>query len=224
MKTLLSVIALLTVCTSLFAQRVDTVRNVVYYTLDEYTKKINADEGTLGAYGSHDNLAGPAEFYGIDFSLLHIVGEYRTDQEFVNVFDGINQLFLSESSKYNIEKYIHACAGGKLDYDLDIVAANNDKHRKFLKTKPLATEKSVSELVADYKIDTDNKIGIVIVADYWNKGTQTGRYYIVKFDTKSRQILFMKRVSGKTGGFGLRNYWANTVYESLKKYRKLYRQ
>ena len=36
----------------------------------------------------------------------------------------------------------------------------------------------------------------------------------------SKQVYFSERMLGKPSGFGLRNYWANAIYDILKLIRK----
>lgn len=209
----------------------DSVKKAVYYTLDSYKKKAKE----LDAYNIHDSVKRSNDiilaeaikqysakiiFCGIDFSLIQIVGEMRTAQEFIETFARINNLFLSEPDKYDVLKYL-APECTEIDYDMDVVYLNNSGKRKYTGTKSLVTEDKIAALVKDYKIDSDNGIGIVIIADLWNKGRETGSYHIVKFDIPARKILSAVYVSGKASGFGLRNYWANTVYTGMKKYRKM---
>jgi len=40
---------------------------------------------------------------------------------------------------------------------------------------------------------------------------------LIAFDIATRKILSKREVSGKAGGFGLRNYWAGSVYNIIKK-------
>ncbi|MPN27834.1 hypothetical protein SDC9_175268 [bioreactor metagenome] len=43
-----------------------------------------------------------------------------------------------------------------------------------------------------------------------------GRFVLVCFNVKTKRILFTERVQGKSGGFGLRNYWVAPLANIMK--------
>ena len=43
---------------------------------------------------------------------------------------------------------------------------------------------------------------------------------MVFFDIKSRNIVSSFKLTGAASGFGLRNYWAGSVYDAMKKVKK----
>jgi len=49
-----------------------------------------------------------------------------------------------------------------------------------------------------------------------DKITGTGTMWVTFFRFSDHKILIAERMTGKAGGFGFRNHWANTVYEVLK--------
>ena len=64
----------------------------------------------------------------------------------------------------------------------------------------------------------------MIFADFLNKKKQVGIYQYVFFDIASREIVETWEATGEAGGFGFRNYWAKSVYNTLKtnRFKKLY--
>ena len=40
------------------------------------------------------------------------------------------------------------------------------------------------------------------------------------FDPATQEVILQMDMAGKPGGFGLRNYWAGSVYNALKKQGK----
>ena len=48
-------------------------------------------------------------------------------------------------------------------------------------------------------------------------------YDLVVFDIASREVIMHKMVAGEARGFGLRNYWAGSIYDIIKANKKLMR-
>ena len=63
-------------------------------------------------------------------------------------------------------------------------------------------------------------LGLVLVATTLDKGNGLGYYTAVLFDPATHEIITQMDMVGKPGGFGLRNYWAGSVYNALKKQGK----
>lgn len=62
-----------------------------------------------------------------------------------------------------------------------------------------------------------------MVALLLDKRAAQAVYEMVFFDIATREVRYTERVEGHAGGFGLRNYWANTVAEVLKTWRREHR-
>lgn len=157
------------------------------------------------------------DYYGIDFSLARVYGASESKEQFQRTFNAINELVIHEYSKYNIGK-----AFKKEDVEtlLEVTVKNNDAIDPstiftYDKRYELSNEQLIS-LVKQYDIKPHYKVGLVIVAGILNKSANYGGYTVVFFDTDSRDILLTKYVTGIPGGFGLRNYWARSVYNILK--------
>ena len=75
------------------------------------------------------------------------------------------------------------------------------------------------QIVARYDNGSGNK-GLVLVATTLDKGNGLGYYTAVLFDPATHEIITQMDMVGKPGGFGLRNYWAGSVYNALKKQGK----
>ena len=57
------------------------------------------------------------------------------------------------------------------------------------------------------------------IAKLLNKASSSGTYYLVYFDVATRLLLYQMEAVTEAGGFGLRNYWANTIHQICKKPR-----
>ena len=74
-------------------------------------------------------------------------------------------------------------------------------------------------ILARYDNGSGNK-GLVLIATTLDKGNGIGYYTAVLFDPATQEVLLQMDMAGKPGGFGLRNYWAGSVYNALKKQGK----
>ena len=74
----------------------------------------------------------------------------------------------------------------------------------------------MNALIAKYPDSDDESIGLVFVAEQMSKKDIIGTYYVTFFNLKTREVLTTCRQYGKAGGFGMRNYWAATIYNLMK--------
>lgn len=152
-------------------------------------------------------------FYGIDFSEVKVLGVDEQESEFMDAFKRINVLFLSEPEKYDVGKFLGLCV---LETDIDIaneqVEVLADKSFWNRASSGIA-DSTMGHLLSQYP-STDVP-GLILVAIELNKSTQTGKYEIVAFDGKTKDIIWRRTMEGSAGGYGLRNYWAGSVHTGL---------
>ena len=60
-------------------------------------------------------------------------------------------------------------------------------------------------------------VGMVFIAQFLDKSNNRGTYEVVFFNTETKEIIEEWITDGKARGFGLRNYWAGSIYSALKK-------
>ena len=129
---------------------------------------------------------------------------------------------VNERDKYSIEKYF----GKKyVEYDMSVV----EKRNQTVKVEDLVINKSytlpesdVAKMVKKLKPAQKEGIGLVFVVEQFNKVTESATMYVTFFDIKNSNILLQKKMTGKAGGFGLRNYWAAAVMNVMKACKKSY--
>lgn len=158
------------------------------------------------------------KFYGIDFAPVKVVGADETASEFINAFEGINNLFVSEPDKYvdpladrlkkNIE-YVN------VDYVINMTGSIDATELKVNHTAKELTEDDILYELQDLEIEPSEGLGLVIMAGELNKGTDYGTFYYVFFDNKTMDVLSVMPFQGKSGGIGLRNYWARSFYRTI---------
>lgn len=154
------------------------------------------------------------DFYGIDFSQVKVVGAAETEDQFITAFANINQLLISEQSKYDVGKFLKFDVQS-LDIDHAISQVDKLKGVKFKNSKK--PEVSLKDIIESYPVKQGNIL--LIVAKELNKGTNTGTFVAVVFDGEKKEIISEQQFSGKARGFGLRNFWAGALYNGLKSVR-----
>lgn len=155
--------------------------------------------------------------YGIDFSLAKVYGAQETPAQFVNVFNEINQLLLSEPKKYDIAKVLKKSI---VDINLSQVEAINKSIRQdaliTYDNSYTVSADQVAQLISHFNTGNYEGYGILFVAGLLDKSDNRATYTVVIFNTDTKQIVKSQEISGKASGFGLRNYWAGSVYKVIK--------
>lgn len=151
--------------------------------------------------------------YGVDFSEVKVFGASESVDDFSKAFTGINMLLLSEPGKYDFSRVFRR----KVDVDIAPVLQKlgESDFSEMMTFSSGLQELDCAEIVKGYNLSHTEGTGAVLIARQLNKGTDIGHYYLVVFDIATREISEQMEVQGKTGGFGLRNYWARTVYNVI---------
>ena len=149
----------------------------------------------------------PIDLLGVDFSCVNIVGAIESDEQFQNAFEGINALLKTEPKKYDISKYL----------SLDVMSINTDKavERIDMYGADKKSKLVIEDIIAAYPKEAGNKL--LIVAVELNKTKAKATYIAVIFNGETKEVIYTKELVGKSAGFGLRNYWAGSLYNGLKK-------
>jgi hypothetical protein len=158
-------------------------------------------------------------FYGIDFTRAKVYGAKEGPMQFKYTFDDINKLFITEPKKYDIGKRLG------VNVEVTSLEAVNDANKTINPDEIMTTnsgytldEKQIEEVIKTLPIlSQEEKTGLIMVAMLLNKADARATYQIVFFNTKTREILYSAPTNGKARGFGLRNYWAGSVHNAMKK-------
>ncbi len=152
--------------------------------------------------------------YGVDFSTVKTYAANETPEQFATAFTAINQLLLTEPSKYDFSRIL----GQRAEVIVDPMIERASKrdyatlHTQSQQIEPIQIE----SIIKDYTLPQHEGTGFVLIARLLNKATGEGTYEMVAFDIASRKVLYNETVKAKAGGFGLRNFWANTIYRITK--------
>lgn len=162
---------------------------------------------------------GDVVFYGIDYSLVRFSYVQESAIQIIDVLPQINNLFINEAKKYDVQKLM-----GKNVVKTSLVYAksvtdNLSESQLIFNGDYQINEDDIKKLIKDYPDSDDAGIGLVFIAEQMNKQTSQGSYYVTFFDLKTKEVLSTCRQTAKAMGFGLRNFWAGSVYGMMKAWK-----
>lgn len=161
-----------------------------------------------------DVPSGDVFFYGIDFSVVKIYGADETNYDFEKAFARINEILVREPKKFDFGKLLNRDV---INYPIPAQERNTYISWNNIRTIETSFQKvSIEDIVRSYKLPHQNGKGIVLIAWLLNKPEGIAEYEFVVFDIQTRKILFNIETLGNAGGAGLRNYWANSIYNIIK--------
>jgi hypothetical protein len=158
-------------------------------------------------------------FFGIDFSACRGIVLGAGAEEMRDVyFPAINELMLAEEEKYSIRKaFMKSDVTNTLS---DVTRVNKTLDAAGFaaysasEVKPLDAE-ALSAMISKYELKDRTGVGLVFIAEYLDKPKTKGVFHVVYFSMPDGRIILSEKVSGKPGGFGMRNFWARSVFEVL---------
>lgn len=83
------------------------------------------------------------------------------------------------------------------------------------------TNEEIAEHIRHFDTGNAQGFGSVFIAGLLNKEKGQATYNVVVFDIVTKDIVFNKQFTEKARGFGLRNFWAYSVYKTLNKIKKI---
>lgn len=157
-------------------------------------------------------------FYGVDYAQVRVFGAREAAEDFVEVFPRINQLLLSEPEKYRVgkrskkkvkAKTLSAVRQRNQTVNIDSLLLESTNYYVLFQDQ-------IEEEIKSLPLNETEGIGLVVIAELLDKSKARGLYHVVFFDVKTRNIIETWRATGKAGGLGLRNYWANSLVKVLR--------
>ena len=129
-----------------------------------------------------------------------------------------NDIIIQESSKFDVARFFGI---ETLSYDLSVVKERNiliavDNLVVDISPKNF-DEQNVKSIILQYP--KNEGVGLVLIVESFSKPNSTGTFWATFFDKSTLEILSIKKIQGKAKGFGIRNYWANSIYRAMKSYQ-----
>ncbi len=173
-------------------------------------------------------------FYGIDFSYVKIFGAKEKPDKFLQAFEEINKLIVTEVNKYTFNNFFIKNAreidrsdelkrmrfdgfeNVSIDEAIYRIRVMDEKNMTTYNKLSKISDEDLASLVKAFNTGRDTGYGVLYVAELLDRKDEIGHFVVVCFNLKTKKIIFADRVSGKAGGFGLRNYWAAPLAEIFK--------
>lgn len=158
-------------------------------------------------------------WYGLDFSMARLIGAegFADPYDIKNrFFPNWNRLIVDEADKYDLKKTF---LKSNLEYELTVVEDRNKEVRVddlVTENDYSITEADVAKIVKAYKSSKfSSGLGLVFIVESFNKKASKGNIWVTFFDIASGKVLLTRKYSGDARGFGLRNYWAGSIYKIM---------
>jgi len=167
-------------------------------------------------------------WFGLDYSKVKLIqgGGVKVPADIkLRYAQSWNGLFIEESSKYDLSRHYSKVLVAK-----DLKAVTNAN--KTINVDELVTydegyavsKEEVAEMVKQYDSKAAEGIGLVYIVESFSKKNSRAVVHVTFFDIRTRNILFHKKMEGKPGGAGVRNYWAKAIYDVLEQSKKKWRR
>lgn len=170
-------------------------------------------------------------YLGIDFSHVKLIGNFsefaeagrKNVMEIRDIyFPRWNMVVVNERDKYDLAGMLRK---SDIYYDIDMMSVINSQTRldemEAMNSVNFSDE-DIASFISQYDLSGKNGIGIVFIAECLNKSAEVGIFHFVAFDMKSSKVLFHRRLHGDPNGFGLRNYWINSLYHIINNIKFFY--
>lgn len=173
----------------------------------------------------------PITWLGMDFTQVKFIGsaaQWKDAGEVTNsqmrdkYFPAWNDLFEKEKEKYKVADAVNRT---DVQYAIDVTEkANNSASGNFFaedgNAYQLLDEKKIGDMVKKYDFKGHKGIGMMYFVEGMSKGKEEASMWVTFVDMGTKKVLVTKRVEGKAGGFGFRNYWAKSFLSALKTTKK----
>lgn len=185
-----------------------------------------AQAGGLDEVKSADELI----WFGIDFTKVKCIedeeGGFSNPNDIVKrMFFSWNTLFKSEPDKYDLEKIFTKNSVKFMTETVDEINPKTSVASLITEdTDYSISEDQIAQMVKKYKAGSYSGIGLVFIAEKLDKSQNAGTYHVTFFNIATREVLFSKKLMGKAGGFGFRNYWASSFHKVLLDCEKNYKK
>ncbi|WPR75887.1 hypothetical protein [Algoriphagus sp. NG3] len=170
----------------------------------------------------NSKIDGPVTWIGIDYTQAKFVGAdgFTDPGDLPRFLQAWNDFVITEPDKYDVKKAL-----GSSDVTIDL--SYTYKKNEGLDTDAMVQEEDFqlsqeeAEAVAkSYDLSEVEGAVALLVAERYNKKLLQGSHWLIIMDAQSAEIISAERYVEKPRGFGLRNYWARTIYELLKSKEK----
>jgi hypothetical protein len=162
-------------------------------------------------------------WYGIDYSRTEFVGVF-TNKDLHEYFHGWNRLVVEEPYKYDVSRFLERKS---VVYELGYVEKINKEsipNISSISNDSSLRKPDLAAIVSAYQSGHTEGLGMVLIAERYNKPKNFAAHYVVIFDVASKKVLISQKYASQPDGIGLRNYWGHAILDSLRQIAKNYKK
>lgn len=163
---------------------------------------------------------------GLDMTGAKLIGDrerFGSTSDVMHLMEAWNDIMIKEHDKFNLKSAIQKDA---LDEGFDVtkehnagldiseIFSNDENDHIHLHQNDIAT------IIADYDFKKNSGIGVMFNVESFNKLKDEASVWVTFVNMDAREVLFTERVTGGPGGVGIRNFWANSIYEIINKIKR----
>lgn len=176
---------------------------------------------SMFAFGQNSaalNEISTIRFYGVDYSMCRVYGAAESPTQFKTIFAEINELFITQPKKFDVSKFTGKQVEAVSPEAVNQVNSKINLHDLETTNGDFTLDATqITQAIQKLPVAKEPGTGVVLVAKLLSKPANNGSYQLVYFNTETKEIIDSFPVNGKARGFGLRNFWAGSIYSALKK-------
>jgi hypothetical protein len=159
---------------------------------------------------------------GLDFSKAKFIGDrerFGSTSDVQKLLEAWNDLMIKEKSKFDVAAAIDKI---KVEEALEVTKEHNanidvtelfsSDIKDYFRFKP----DDIIAIVNDYDFKGMSGLGVMFNVESFSKLNEEGAIWVTFINLSTKEVFFSERVTGKPGGFGMRNFWAGAIYSMLK--------
>lgn len=168
----------------------------------------------------------PVTWLGLDFTGAKLIGDRErlgSISDVQHLVEAWNDIMLKEAEKYDVALAIDKI---KVENAVEITKEHNanldvsDMFSSEQKDHVRFRPDVIAAIIADYDFKGKDGIGVMFNVESFSKLNGEAALWVTFINMGTKDVFFSERMTGEPGGAGLRNYWANAVYNILKSMRK----
>ncbi len=182
---------------------------------------VSGQSQTLSAAAFFQDESLPALYLGIDFTKAKLINDDNSKADIIQgkQFNGINDLMIKESKKYNFQG-AYRRKSWSVDIsevekrnqfaDPDSLKSSNDADLHWIKKTDVET------IVSGFNFGDHKGYGIILFVEGMDKPKRLMTIWYTLVDMENRKVLFSYLLQGGViGGFGFRNYWSSAINSTI---------
>jgi hypothetical protein len=165
---------------------------------------------------------------GVDLSRAKFIGDrerWGSTSDVQRIMEAWNDLIVKEKDKFNIARALGKEKGTvknmaevtkESNTNLDVTEMFSNEKSDHVRLRP----DDIVAVVSEYDFKDASGLGLMFNVESFSKLDAEAAIWVTFINIGNKEVLFSERVTGQPGGMGMRNFWANSVFEVLEKMKK----